>query len=543
MPQHPNVLLIMTDQERYPPPYETPEIAAFRRSHLPGRERLRARSVEFHRHYCAATACSPSRTSLFTGHYQSLHGVSTTDGLAKPVHDPSMTWLDPDTVPTMGDLFRAAGYRTFYKGKWHLSRADLLEPGTHVALMANDDKGGVIDVVVERYRRADRLDRFGFSEWIGREPHGPARADTGSVRDDLIGDQVCDLFARLAAAPDESPWLAVASLVNPHDIAFSGFGRDVLALPAPDDTVPEIPAAPSQGDSLDGRPACQAAFRDLWPQLLYPQPADGEYRRFYFWLHKLVDRIIERIVDALDTSAFAEDTIIVLTSDHGEMLGAHGGQQQKWHNAYDETIRIPLLVSGPGVDAGADRVDIPTSHIDLLPTLLGLAAIDAEAASERVSEHHVETQPPVGRDLSALLRGETNAAALAAPVYFMTEDQISRGLRSVNRFTGEPFVPVPAPANVESVVASLGHGNAAHLWKLNHYYERLPEWEAAHGLRAPANHDVAPDEWELHDLTADPEERHDRAVESPAELAQMQRVLDAERDAKLRLPSARNARS
>jgi arylsulfatase A-like enzyme len=543
MTQHPNVLLIMTDQERYPPPYETPEIAAFRRSQLPGRERLRARSVEFHRHYCAATACSPSRTSMFTGHYPSLHGVATTDGLAKPADDPAMTWLDPDTVPTMGDWFRAAGYRTFYKGKWHLSHADLLEPGTRVALMANDDKGSVMDAVVERYRRADPLDGFGFSEWIGREPHGPARADTGSVRDDLIGDQVCDLFARLHAASDASPWLAVASLVNPHDIAFSGFGREALALPDPDDTVPEVPAAPSQDDTLDGRPACQAAFRDLWPQLLYPQPADAEYRRYYYWLHKLVDRVIERILDALDTAGNTSDTVVVLTSDHGEMLGAHGGQQQKWHNAYDETIRVPLLVSGPGVDTRGRRINIPTSHIDLLPTLLGLAGIDVDDARERVSEHHVETQSLVGRDLSALLRGDAEAATFAAPVYFVTEDQISRGLRSLNRFTGEPFTPVPAPANVESVVASLGEGDGAHVWKLSHYYERLPAWEAAHGAGARVSMDTAPDAWELHDLSADPEERHDRSRDAAIELAQLGQILDAERDAKRRLPSARNARN
>jgi len=527
MHRRPNVLLIMTDQERYPPPYETTDIAEFRRSQLPGRERLRARSVEFHRHYCAATACPPSRTSLFTGHYPSLHGVSRTDGLAKAADDPAMTWLDPDTVPTMGDWFRAAGYRTFYKGKWHLSHADLREPGTHSGLMANDDKGGVIDSAVERYQRADRLDPFGFSGWIGREPHGPARADTGSVRDELFGDQVCDLFARISAESDTSPWLAVASLVNPHDIAFSGFGREALALPAPDDTVPEIPAAPSQDDALDARPACQAAFRDLWPQLLYPQPADGDYRRYYYWLHKLVDRVIERILDALDATGFADDTLVLLTSDHGEMLGAHGGQQQKWHNAYDETIRVPLLVSGPGVDARTRAIDIPTSHIDLLPTLLGFAGIDVDAACVRVAAHHVESQPPVGRDLSAVLRGEVGAATLAAPVYFMTEDDISRGLRMVNRFTGEPFVPVPQPAHVESVIASVADGDVARLWKLNHYYDGLTDGD---------------DEWELHDLTADPEERRDRARESPAELAQLSRILDAERHAKRRLPSARNAR-
>ena len=74
----PNILLIMTDEERYPPPYETAEVAEFRRTQMPARERIRSGGLELHRHYAGSTACVPSRATLFTGQYPSLHGVSKT---------------------------------------------------------------------------------------------------------------------------------------------------------------------------------------------------------------------------------------------------------------------------------------------------------------------------------------------------------------------------------------------------------------------------------------------------------------------------------
>ena len=158
----PNVLVIMTDQERYPPLYETAEVARFRREQLPARERIRDGGVEFHRHYVGSTACVPSRATLFTGQYPSLHGVSQTDGVAKRSSDPGMRWLDPDAVPTLGDWFRAGGYETHYRGKWHISHADLPVPGSDEGLPASDDEARVIADAVAAYEAADRLDPFGF---------------------------------------------------------------------------------------------------------------------------------------------------------------------------------------------------------------------------------------------------------------------------------------------------------------------------------------------------------------------------------------------
>lgn len=540
----PNVLLVMTDEERYPPPYESPAVAEFRRTQLPARERIRDGGLELHRHYVGSTACVPSRATLFTGQYPSLHGVSQTDGAAKNSRDPAMRWLDPDRVPTLGDWFRAGGYQTHYRGKWHISHADLGLPLGRGGLMASDDEGRVLARALDAYRTADRLDPFGFSGWIGREPHGAAKADSGTVRDGVFAEQVVELFDDLTRESSAGPWLAVASFVNPHDIAFAGGLYELLLGFEPtDDTVPEIDEPPSQSDSFEGRPACQAHFKDLWPRVLADQPSDLAYRQLYYYLHKLVDGAVGRILDALEASGMADDTIVVFTSDHGDLLGAHGGLQQKWSNAFDEATRVPMIVKGPGVAAGPDGLATPTSHVDLIPTLMGLAGIDVERAAAGVAEHHAEVRDLPGRDLSRLITGKETAESIASPVYFMTEDDVTRGVSQRNILTGEPFEALAPPACIESVVAPLptGAGGTGELWKLNHYYERLDDWYADHGI-APDPFAAPPAEpsWELHNLTTDPEERCNVADEEVDVRRRMQAVLEAQRDQKRLLSSLRN---
>jgi arylsulfatase A-like enzyme len=540
----PNILLIMTDEERYPPPYESDSVAAFRRSQMSARERIRGSGgLEFHRHYAGSTACVPSRATLFTGQYPSLHGVSQTDGIAKQVTDPAMQWLDPDEVPTLGDWFRAGGVQTHYRGKWHVSHANLSTPGGHVGLMASDDAGRPIAEAVNAYRKADRLDPFGFAGWIGREPHGAAKSDCGTVRDGVFAEQVVELFDELASASADGPWLAVASFVNPHDIAFAGgLYETLLGFGPPDDSVPDIPEAPSQADSFDGRPACQELFKWVWPQVIADQPVDVAYRRLYYYLHKIVDQAIGRILDALAASGMKDETIVVFTSDHGDLLGAHGGLQQKWCNAFDEATRVPLIVTGPGVVSVPGGVSIPTSHVDLIPTLMGLAGIDVERAAAGVAAGHTEARPLPGRDLSALITGRASAPN-AVPIYFMTEDDVTRGSTQTNILSGKPFEAVPQPSCIESVIAALptGDGGESELWKLNHYYERLDEWNADHGIPVnPFAGLAAEPVFELHNLTADPQERNNRAGDSSAVLSDLTSVLSAQREEKRLMPSLRN---
>ena len=106
----PDVVVVLTDQERAAPPYETDELRAWRDRALPGRRWFAEHGVTFGRHYTGSLACAPSRPTLFTGQYPDVHGVTQTDGLGKDADDSGMRWLRPDEVPTLGHWFRAAGF-------------------------------------------------------------------------------------------------------------------------------------------------------------------------------------------------------------------------------------------------------------------------------------------------------------------------------------------------------------------------------------------------------------------------------------------------
>ena len=145
MPVRPNVLVILTDQQRYPPPYESEELAAYRREHLPAVEHLRQNGISFRHHYPMAAACAPSRASLLTGQYPSLHGVTQTDGVGKTPTGTTCSGWRPTAVPTLGDWFRAGGYRTYFKGKWHASHPHLDADDGDGLLLSIDDDGTPID--------------------------------------------------------------------------------------------------------------------------------------------------------------------------------------------------------------------------------------------------------------------------------------------------------------------------------------------------------------------------------------------------------------
>ncbi|HXO80635.1 MAG TPA: sulfatase-like hydrolase/transferase, partial [Mycobacterium sp.] len=171
MTTQPDIVILMTDEERAIPPYESPEVLAWRGRTLHGRKWFDEHGVSFTRHYTGSLACAPSRPTIFTGHYPDLHGVTQTDGLGKMPDDSRMRWLRSGEVPTMGNWFRAAGYDTHYDGKWHISHADLHDAdGTVVA--TNDADGTVDHAAVQRYLDADPLGPYGFSGWVGPEPHG-----------------------------------------------------------------------------------------------------------------------------------------------------------------------------------------------------------------------------------------------------------------------------------------------------------------------------------------------------------------------------------
>ena len=185
----PDVIIFMTDEERAIPPYEAPEVLEWRDNVLSGRNWFKDNGVSFNRHYTGSLACVPSRPTLFTGQFPDVHGVTQTDGLGKDAYDTRMRWLPPREVPTLGHWFRAAGYDTHYDGKWHISHADLIDESTGQPLATNTSDGTIIQDAVEQYLEINPLNEYGFSGWVGPEPHGALLGNSGFIRDPLIADR------------------------------------------------------------------------------------------------------------------------------------------------------------------------------------------------------------------------------------------------------------------------------------------------------------------------------------------------------------------
>ncbi len=531
MADRPNILLVLTDQLRYPPPYESEELAAYRRETMPGQDGLRQTGTSFTRHYPMSAACAPSRASLLTGQYPSLHGVTQTDGLDKNADSEDMFWLAPDGVPTMGDWFRAGGYRTYFKGKWHASHAHLDARDGDGYLLSIDDDGNPIEENIQAYLEADLLDDYGFSEWVGPEPHGLGRHNTGTVKDPFTADETIELLQRLDSEPGGEPWLTVCSFLNPHDVSMFGLFALKQGLRFHPGAVPQIDQAPTHDEDLSTKPSCQESFVDAWGKLVAPQPWIQTHLKFYYQLQATVDLEISRVLQALRDSNAYENTIVVFSSDHGDMQGAHGGMHEKWHSAYEEALRVPFVISSPLLPGGAREVDVPTSHADLLPTLLGLAGIDRGEALQRLRADHTDARPLVGRDLSAAVRGP-EANLPAEPVLFTTDDEISEGSETApspfHRFARltRTFSTVVQPSHIETVVAEVRVGGEPHLVKLSRYHDNQQFWtvpgerdERLAGRRTVTVTEPAPDEYELYDLTVDPLEQSNLAHPANADEA------------------------
>ena len=547
----PDVIILMTDQERAAPPYESPELAAWRNETLAGAQWFEDNGVSFRRHYTGSLACVPSRPTLFTGQYPDVHGVSQTNGLGKMEDDSRMRWLRPGEVPTLGHWFRAGGYDTQYVGKWHMTHADLIDPATGESLATHDDQGKLDTQAVQQYLDADPLDPFGFSGWVGPEPHGGDPAQSGMVCDPIYADRAVawlhDRYARRRAGEvaAERPFLLVVCFVNPHDIVYAPawLGRVGPASPFADETdvVPNVAPSPTDDEDLASKPAAQIAYRTSYPTTHGPAPLierayrDGaqEYRNLYYRLHLESDGPIDRVRRAV-TEDGSSDAMLVRTSDHGELLGAHGGLHQKWFNLYDEATRVPFTIARIGSQATPARVidGAPTSHVDLVPTLLSAAGIDEKSTAAQLQSSFTELHELPGHDLMPVVAGEP--ADASRTVFAITRDNMPEGdsgasgiARRIGRIDKQPppltiQVPAHVAANFESIVCRVDTEDAAggegHLWKIVRSFDDPATWTEP-GVRHLARSGPAgdmyrteplPDQWELYDLHADPIEAENR---------------------------------
>lgn len=369
--RRPNILLIVNDQERALA--DIPDILP-----LPAHDWLREKGIVFDRFHVNTTPCGPSRSNIYTG----LHTQHT--GVYANPNSPPHPQLSP-TIPTIGTMLRGAGYRTTYKGKWHLSN---INEGLNFGGVA----GGIFP------NTSDILEPFGFAGYnFDGEREGLSWE--GFMADGVTAaEAVSQLRAFAADADDAAPWFMAVNFVNPHDIMFydpSGEGEATRArrnlisplLAAPGDPVYDrdwgVPLPRSfHADDLSRKPRAHAAINASSGAFYGRMRHEDEavWRRnqnYYFNCIRDVDRHMKTVLDALVASGQLDNTIILFTSDHGERAGAHG-MRQKGGTIYKEDVGVPLVVVHPDLPGGRTTQALG-SAVDLVPTMLALAGVDAAA--------------------------------------------------------------------------------------------------------------------------------------------------------------------
>lgn len=365
----PNILLITTDEERY----TLPQPDGYS---LTARERLMENGVTFNNYYVASAMCSSSRSVMYTGRHMPITEIYDND------NNPYIRPLDP-ALGTLGTMMRSAGYYCAYQGKWHLSNAYKAPGDTHSTERA--------------------LEPYGFSEfndWGDLDGGAWAGLKVDPV---IAGQAVKWLRNRAPAVRAEQPWFLTVNFVNPHDVmSYDYGGRRAVAPPPnlaealvvrPPADIPlyqriwDLDVPPSLHDDLAGAAPAVREYADAIHTMFGPVVDDDSWRlglSFYLNCTRDVDRNIAVVLDALIACGQADRTVVIFTSDHGEMAGSHG-LRQKGNLVYDENFHVPLVICHPDVPGGA-RTNELGSAIDLAPTILELAGLDSNQIATQFPE-------------------------------------------------------------------------------------------------------------------------------------------------------------
>ncbi len=378
----PNVLLIMSDQHRHD--YVGAAGAQFVRT--PNLDRLAARGVRFTRCTTNSPVCAPARIGLASGLQPVRLGALDNNAFL------------PFSTRTYYQRLRDAGYRVGCVGKLDLAkpasyngrhgdRPCLYGWGfTHPEECEGKMHAGMHDEPMGPYGfhlREHGLYRAFREDYARRQREGWSTACWDSVlptehfEDAYIGRRAAEW---IESVPDDFPWHYFVSFVGPHDpfdppTEYADLYRDA-------------PMPPPVQDEGEGKPG---AIRRRMGH--YEAELIARTRRQYCAATQLIDDQVGRIVNALESRGMLENTFIVYSSDHGEMLGDHGLYTK--NVAYEAALRVPLIAAGPGI-AGGRVSDALVELIDVNPTICDLAGLPAQEGID-------------ARSFAPVLRGETDA--------------------------------------------------------------------------------------------------------------------------------------
>lgn len=349
----PNILIIMTDQERAPMHMESVYLETI----LPARNRLKKEGISYENYYINASPCTPNRSVMLTGLYSQQIWMCTNPELGQPSLKTGF--------PSFARALRDIGYDTAYTGKWHISSD--IDTGNPEALK---DYG---------------FDLFDPPNEFAGSPNEGEESDT-----DIAECAVNFINNRKEPA---NPFLYVVSFVNPHDMMYywrfmnprtPGETYKGMQVPKNFESMTHLKETKPTGQSAC-RQESNIAFGRL-PNDIKSAKDKQQYIEcldYYLWLQKKTDQRIQEVLNALDAkSDTKENTIIIFTSDHGELAGSHG-MRGKNYCFYEEAVRVPLYIVDytrkliPQDQVGTTRTQLANT-IDIFPTILNMAASNGD---------------------------------------------------------------------------------------------------------------------------------------------------------------------
>lgn len=368
MSDRPNILLILADQLAFDcigalghPAVVTPNL-----------DRLAARSIRFRTAYCNNALCAPSRASFAGGRYS--HDIEVWDNAAEFAAE----------IPTVMHLMRHAGYRAVGAGKMHF--------------VGPDQNHGFNERLTPDIFPGD----FSWNTlWSNGVPYNPG-ANLSKVKqagvvswdhyydyDDEVLSQSCRFIRREVEHEDHSPFFLTVSFSHPHP-PFQALRRfwelyDDVEIP-----LPVVRESASDHPYDDWTRTQLGAKR--W---IVREEEVKNARRAYYAMVSYVDECVGHLLSALEDASLTENTVVVFSADHGELLGEHGLWFKRTY--YEESVRVPLLIAEPGTHGESRDFDDIVSLVDVSRTLLDLGEVDA-------FPEYVAGLP--GRSLMPILRGE-----------------------------------------------------------------------------------------------------------------------------------------
>lgn len=368
LPSGYNILFIVVDQEHFFPQWPFP---------VPGREAIKKKAITFLNHQAASCVCSSARSVIYTGQHIQHTGIA--DNL-------NYVWQrDLSTsIKTIGHRLADLGYHAAYQGKWHLSATmDLTRDPVDVSLLD--------------YRKT--MESYGFKDFFGLGDLTDSARGGYSYDDVTLSSAITWLRTQaFALKAKKQPWYMAVNFVNPHDVMWFNSdlpGENVQGKshwspiePAPDDEIyratwDDVPLPASRHQSFDspGRPVGQKYYQQITDMMVGAWPDDDRrwraLRNYYFNAIRDCDRKVEALLEVLRSVGMERDTIVVFTSDHGELGGNHQ-MRNKGTTAYRQQNHLPLMIVHPAL-AGGKECQAITSQLDLTPTIIGLTGLDAAA--------------------------------------------------------------------------------------------------------------------------------------------------------------------